>query len=406
MNPSPLRSLIEPASIAIIGVSHKSDGVGRRVLRNVRQGGFEGPVYAVNPRGGEVEGQALLSSLEALPEAVDLAIVAVPAASVLEVVRACAARGVRNAIVLSAGFAEMGAEGAARQAELVREARARGVRILGPNCLGLMRAPIALNASFSGGIAVSGKLALVSQSGAVCSAILDWAEQRQIGFSTVVSLGAAADVGVGEVLDCLALDAATDAILLYVEGVDHARAFVSGLRAAAQHKPVIVVKAGRRTAGHRAAVSHTGAVVGDDAVFDAALRRTGAVRVATLHELFSAADVLCHAPLARGESTGDHHERRRAGGSRGRPRRRPRPEARSLEPGNPSRARRDPSSARGARQPGRRARRRCAAALSRRAQAVSVGRRRGRRVGLAHAAGDDGARGRRASRCCDRSRCR
>jgi acetyltransferase len=300
MNPSPLRALLEPASVAVVGVGRSEESVGRRVWRNLVQGGFKGPVYAINPNVALLDGRAVHRSLAELPEAVELAVVAVPADGVLGPLEELAARGVRNAIVLSAGYGEMGKAGVAKQAELVRRARELGVRVLGPNCLGIMRAPIGLNASFSRGIGVAGSLALVSQSGAVCSAIVDWAEQRGIGLSSVVSLGAAADVGLGEVLDFLALDASTSAILVYVEGVDHARALFSGLRAAARDKPVIVVKAGRHEGAHRAAVSHTGAIVGNDAVFDALIRRAGAVRVATLHELFSAADVLTHSSRAQG----------------------------------------------------------------------------------------------------------
>lgn len=300
MRPTPLQPLIEPSSVAVIGVSRDEQGVGRRVFRNIRQGGFQGPIYGLHPSAPELDGVRLYPRASALPGPVDLAVIAVPASAVAAVLDDIAQHGVQAAIVLSAGYGEAGEEGAKRQRELVTKARALGVRILGPNCLGIMRAPIALNASFSRGIGLGGKLALVSQSGAVCSAIVDWAEQRRIGLSTVVSLGAAADVGAGDVLDYLALDASTDAILMYLEGVDRARSFLSGLRAAARNKPVIVVKGGRHEAANRAAASHTGAIVGNDAVFDAALRRTGAVRVATLHELFAAADVLSHSTRASG----------------------------------------------------------------------------------------------------------
>jgi acetyltransferase len=300
MTTSTLRPLFEPASVAVIGVNQDEHGVGRRVFRNIRQGGFQGPIYGVHPSAPRLDGERLYASASALPGAFDLAVIAVPARAVPDVLEECALRGARAAIVLSAGYGESGEAGVQRQRELVAKAHALGIRILGPNCLGIMRAPIALNASFSRGIGITGKLALVSQSGAVCSAVVDWAEQRRIGLSTVVSLGAAADVGAGDVLDYLALDPSTDAILMYLEGVDHARSFLSGVRAAARNKPVIVVKAGRHEAANRAAASHTGAIVGNDAVFDAALRRTGAVRVATLHELFAAADVLSHSKRTSG----------------------------------------------------------------------------------------------------------
>jgi len=215
------------------------------------------------------------------------------------ILRECGENGLRAAVVCSAGFGE-GGRGAELEQELLKEARRHGMRVLGPNCLGFIRPSVSLNATFSKNSARPGSLALVSQSGALCTAIVDWAEQRQVGFSAIVSLGDAVDIGFGDLLDYLALDARTKSILLYVEGVRHARRFMSGLRAAARLKPVIVVKAGRHAEGSRAAASHTGAIVGGDDAFDAALRRAGAVRALSVEQLFAAAELLSTHHRVRG----------------------------------------------------------------------------------------------------------
>ncbi|HEX7479614.1 MAG TPA: GNAT family N-acetyltransferase [Polyangiales bacterium] len=300
MSGQPLDRLFSPRAVAVVGVSDRADSVGGQVFDNLRRGGFRGALYAVNPNHERVRGAQAYASVEAIAQPIDLVVVAVPAAKVPEVLEQCGKHCVAFAVVLSAGFAEIGPSGVALLHEALDKARAHGVRVLGPNCLGLMRRPSALNASFGRAGTYPGKLALVSQSGAICSAVVDWAQARGIGLSTVVSMGAAADIGFGDVLDYLALDPETEAIFLYVEGIDQARLFMSGLRAAARMKPVIVVKAGRHAAAARAAASHTGAVVGDDAVFESALRRAGAVRVTGLETLFSAAELLARAHEVRG----------------------------------------------------------------------------------------------------------
>jgi acetyltransferase len=219
-------------------------------------------------------------------------VIATPAPTVPGIIQECGACGVRGAVVLSAGFAETGEAGRRLQEEMLEAARQQDLRIIGPNCLGIIRPALGLNATFSKNAALAGDLALVSQSGAICTAILDWAQTQQIGFSMIASLGGTADVDLGDVLDFLALDGKTRSILLYVEGVHNARRFLSGLRAAARMKPVIVIKSGRHDEGSRAAMSHTGAIVGADDVFDAALERAGAVRAMTVEQLFSAARML------------------------------------------------------------------------------------------------------------------
>ena len=258
-------------------------------------------MHAVNPKHSAVYGQPSYPRLTRLPAAPELAVIVTPGHTVPGIIEDAAAAGVKAAIVLSSGFAEAGAEGRALQERMIATARRLGVRILGPNCIGAMRTDVGLNATFARKPARRGNLAVVSQSGAICGALLDWADRAGVGFTSVVSLGAAADVDFGEVLDFLMADAATEAVLLYVEGIRDARRYLSALRAAARVKPVVALKVGRYATGSTAASSHTGALAGADAVFDAALRRAGTVRVKTYTQLFSAARALSSTPLPRGE---------------------------------------------------------------------------------------------------------
>ena len=290
--PHYLKALFEPRSAVLIGASDSREKVGGRMLDNLLSARFGGKLFAVNPKHSSVRGVPCFASVAKLPEPVDLAIVATPAATVPAIIGECADAGIRAAVVITAGFSEAGAEGMALERKVLAAARERGVRILGPNCLGLMRPPIGLNATFAKGNALPGSLALLSQSGAVCTALLDWATPNGIGFSSVISLGGSCDLDFGEVIDYLAADGKTEHILLYIEGVKDGRRLVSSLRAAARSKPVIVMKVGRHPAGSRAAVSHTGAIVGSDDVFDAVVRRTGIVRVVTAGELVTAAQAL------------------------------------------------------------------------------------------------------------------
>ena len=296
-----LRPLLAPRSVALVGASERAGSLGSIVLRNLVAGNARGTVHAVNPKHKRVLDRPCYPSLRDLPEPADVAVIVTPAAAVPQVMRDAVAMRIRAAIVLTSGFSEAGARGQALQHEVLRIAREGGVRVLGPNCLGLMRTETGVNATFARTAARAGKLALVSQSGAICGAILDWAHGARVGFSSVVSLGGAADVDFGEVLDFLIWDTATEAILLYIEGIRDARRFLSALRAAARIKPVVVLKVGRYGAGSRAAASHTGALVGSDSVFDAALRRSGTVRVRTYTQLFAAARALAARRLAHGE---------------------------------------------------------------------------------------------------------
>ena len=287
-----LSTLFSPKSVAIIGASDRADSVGAIVFKNMLESGFKGSLYPVNPNHKKVQGKKTYATLEEIGKPVELAVICTNAATVPDVIEACGKHGVRAAVVLSAGFSEVGARGAEIERTMLANAKTYGVRIIGPNCLGIMRTGIGLNATFFKGNVKSGKLALVSQSGALCTAILDWAPANDIGFSSVVSMGTSADVDFGEILAYLASDPQTESILIYIEGIHKARGFMSALRAAARSKPVFVVKVGRHAAGSKAVMSHTGALVGSDDVFDAAVRRAGVVRVMSVGELFSAAKAL------------------------------------------------------------------------------------------------------------------
>jgi acetyltransferase len=291
MRLSDVDQLFTPTAVAVFGASDREDSVGGTVYRNLLASGFKGACYGVNPKHDQVQGRPCYESLEALDKRVDLALIATPPEQALAVLEQCGSYGVKAAVIYSAGFAEQGEAGAVLQERLVESAHRHRIRMLGPNSMGTMRPQHGLNATFSGGQALRGNVALVSQSGAVCAAMLDWSVTRHLGFSAVVSLGAAADVDFGDVLDFLALDIHTQSILLYVEGIRDARRFMSGLRAAARLKPVIVVKTGRYPAGSRAAKSHTGAWVGSTEVFGAVMERAGAVQVEALDQLFAAAQV-------------------------------------------------------------------------------------------------------------------
>lgn len=287
-----LNRLFEPRSVAVFGASEREGSVGALVFENLISADFAGEVYAINPKHESVQGKPAWPDLASLGKQVDLAVIATPAATVPSIINACGEYGVKAAAVLSAGFREVGSEGLRLERALVDNARRYGLRFLGPNCLGIMRPKVGLNATFSKAVATPGRVALVSQSGALCTAILDWAAANDVGFSSVVSTGISADADFGEVLDYLVNDPETHSILLYIEGVHQARSFMSSLRAAARAKPVIALKVGRHLEGSRAALSHTGALVGADDVFDAALRRAGVVRCLQIGELFSAATTL------------------------------------------------------------------------------------------------------------------
>lgn len=287
-----LNPLFAPKSVAVFGASDRQDAVGQIVFQNMLQGGFKGKLYPINAKNVEVQGQRAYASIAEVGEPVELVVIATPPQTVPGIIEECGLHGVKAAVIITAGFGEAGAKGIALEKELIEAAHRYNIRLIGPNCLGIMRPSIGLNATFNNGAANVGNIAFVSQSGALCTAILDWASRNDVGFSSVVSMGSSTDVDFGEILDYLVSDPNTQSILMYIEGIRNARSFMSALRAAARIKPVILVKVGRHAAGSKAAMSHTASLVGADDVFDAAVSRVGVVRVQTITQLFSAAKAL------------------------------------------------------------------------------------------------------------------
>lgn len=297
-----LDSLFNPKSLALIGASRREESVGAVLAANLMSAGFEGPIYPIHPKASEIGDRVAYPSVADLPETPDLAVIATPPNAVPDLIAQLAERGTRSAVVITAGFGEGGdQEGHQRLQDMLDAARTNTLRIVGPNCLGVIVPGVGLNASFSHISALPGDLAFVTQSGAMVTAMLDWATPRGIGFSHVVSLGDKSDVDFGDMLDYLATDYKTRAILLYVESITHARKFMSAARAAARSKPVIVIKGGRYAEGAKAAASHTGALAGSDAVYDAVFARAGLLRVFSLEELFDAAETLATARKVRGD---------------------------------------------------------------------------------------------------------
>lgn len=288
-----LDAMFQPRSVAVVGASAREGSLGAVVWRNLRQSGFKGQLWPVNRRAQAIDGEPVYTDVEALPQAPELAVICTPATTVPQLVAELAHRGTRAAIVITAGLRTSTDEaGRSLEQRMLEHARPSLLRILGPNCIGTLVPEAGLNASFAAGQARPGPLAFVAQSGALATAMLDWADAQGIGFSHFVSLGDSADVDFGDMLDYLASDSGTRAILMYMESVKHARKFMSAARAAARNKPVILVKGGRRDGGAKAAASHTGALAGSDAVFDAAVRRAGMLRVDTLEALFDGAQTL------------------------------------------------------------------------------------------------------------------
>ncbi|MDF2972766.1 MAG: family acetyltransferase, partial [Microvirga sp.] len=284
-----LDKLFGPLSVALVGASPREGSLGRMVLRNLRGAGFAGPIHLVNPKHRAIDGLPCVARIEDLPQAPDLIVLVTPPATIPGIVASAGRKGVGAAVIVTAGLGH----GEASLAETVRlEARKHGLRLVGPNCLGVLAPPAKLNASFAARSAGPGDLALISQSGAVAAGLVEWAAQRDVGFSALVSLGDMVDVDFGDTLDYFAADRGTRAILLYVEAISDARKFMSAARAAARAKPVVVIKSGRHAQGARAAATHTGALAGSDEVYEAAFRRAGLLRVFDLDELFAAAETL------------------------------------------------------------------------------------------------------------------
>jgi len=284
-----LKNLLSPHSVALVGASPRHGSVGRAILNNIRKAQFKGEFGLVNPRYHEIDGVATVGSIAKLAFAPELVVLTAPARTIPGLIDEAGRSGAAGAVIISAGLGH-GPGSPADAAE--RAAQKYGMRLIGPNCLGIMMPCVSLNASFSAHMPAAGNLALISQSGAIAAGMVDWAAQRAVGFSGIVSIGDQLDVDIADLLDYFALDGKTRAILLYVEAIKDARKFMSAARAAARVKPVVVVKSGRMAQGARAAATHTGALAGSDAVYDAAFRRAGILRVSDLRELFDCAETL------------------------------------------------------------------------------------------------------------------
>lgn len=298
-----LEMFFAPRAVAVIGASEKPRSVGRTVLRNLLDTPFGGTVYPIHPESAQVLGIKAYPNVAAVPGPIDLAVIATPAATVPDMIQECAAAGVGGAIIISSGFRESGADGWALEQKILENARrADGthLRILGPNCLGVMRPFKGLNATFASGLPRKGGIGFISQSGALGTAVLDWSIRENFGFSAFISVGSMLDLGWGELIDYLGADEHTQSIVLYMETVGDARAFLSAARQVALDKPLIILKAGRSEQGARAAERHTGAESESDAVLDAAFRRAGALRVDTIADLFHIAEVLAKQPRPKG----------------------------------------------------------------------------------------------------------
>lgn len=296
----PLDPLFRPRSVAVIGATEKAGSVGRTVFWNLISSPFGGTVLPVNPNRPSVLGVKAYSSLEGIEDPVDLAVIVTPASSAPGLVAECGAKGVKGVIIISAGFREVGEAGAELERQVLAEARAAGIRVVGPNCLGIMNPVGGLNATFAAGMAAAGNVGFVSQSGALLTAVLDWSAREGVGFSSVVSLGSMLDVGWGDVIYYFGDDPATQSILIYMETIGDARAFLSAAREVALTKPIIVIKPGRTAQAAKAAASHTGSLTGSDEVLDAAFRRVGVLRVDGIADLFGVAEVLAKQPRPRG----------------------------------------------------------------------------------------------------------
>ncbi len=297
-----LDKIFNPQTVAIIGASDVEGSVGYAIVKNFTQSGFAGKVYFVNIKKPEILGVKTYQTVDQIPEQVDLALIATPAKTVPQVMEECGKAKLKGVIIVSAGFKETGPAGKALEEQVGQIAKKFGVRVIGPNCIGVLRPRINLNATFLDKMPKAGNIAFLSQSGALGSAILDWAIHENIGFSNFVSVGSMIDVDFGDLIDYFGSDPKTKSILMYVEGITEARKFMSAARHFARTKPIIVVKSGKFTESAKAAASHTGSLSGSDDVYDAAFKRAGVVRVSEIADLFNAAEVLGTQPLPKGNN--------------------------------------------------------------------------------------------------------
>lgn len=295
-----LEKILSPRSIAVIGASTREERVGYVLFANLLQSGFQGSLYPVNLRHEVVQGKPAFSRIGKVPDKVDLAVIAIPADNVPDVVQECGEAGVGGLLIISAGFLEKGQQGKAYFEQILSICRRYGMRLLGPNSLGFIKPKQGINASFASQQALPGNLALISQSGALLTSILDWSVTQRVGFSHFISIGSMVDIDFADLIDYLGTDPQTSCILIYMESLVHARRFISAARSFSRNKPIILLKAGRSEEGGQAALSHTGSLAGNDAVYDAALRRAGIIRVDTIAQLFNIAQALAMQPRPRG----------------------------------------------------------------------------------------------------------
>jgi acetyltransferase len=297
---NPLDAIFSPKNVALIGATETPNSVGRTLMWNLISNPFGGAVFPVNPKRSSVLGVKSYPSISEVPEAVDLAVIVTPAPTVPQLIGECVAAGVKGAIIISAGFKETGPQGAELERQIMEHARSGGMRIIGPNCLGVMNPTSGLNATFAAAMARPGKVGFISQSGALCTAVLDWSLTANVGFSAFVSIGSMLDVGWGDLIYYLGDDPNTESIVMYMETIGDARAFLSAAREVANAKPIIVIKPGRTEGAARAAASHTGSLTGSDEVLEVAFRRAGVLRVNSIAELFYMADLLAKQPRPQG----------------------------------------------------------------------------------------------------------
>ncbi len=296
----PLDAILKPKSVAVIGATEKVGSVGRTVLWNLMSTPFGGPIFPVNPTRSSVLGIKAYPNISAVPEKVDMAVITTPAASVPNIIKECADAGLPGAVIISAGFKETGPAGVELERQILAHARRSGMRIIGPNCLGVMNPINGVNATFASAIARRGNVGFISQSGALCTAVLDWSLKEMVGFSAFVSIGSMLDIGWGDLISYLGSDPNTKSIVIYMETIGDARAFLSAAREVALTKPIIIIKPGRTEGAARAAASHTGSLTGSDEVLEAAFRRCGVLRVNDISDLFHMSEVLSKQPRPRG----------------------------------------------------------------------------------------------------------
>ena len=297
---NPLDAIFTPNTVAVIGASEKPGSVGRNLLWNLITNPFGGTVFPINPQHSSILGIKAYSTIFDVPEKIDLAVIATPASTVPKIIADGVDAGIKGAIIISAGFKEVGEKGLALEQEILQQAHRGKIKIIGPNCLGLMNPISGLNATFASKMALPGTVGFISQSGALCTSVLDWSLQENVGFSAFISIGSMLDIGWGDLIYYLGDDPHTKSIVIYMESIGDARSFLSAAREVALTKPIIVIKAGRTTAAAKAAASHTGALTGNDAVLDAAFRRCGVLRVNSISDLFDMSEVLAKQPRPQG----------------------------------------------------------------------------------------------------------